>query len=231
MNRAPAARGSEEPMNLLRSAADATRSSSLSHRFRSNRFRLFRSLMDAVQRPARMLDVGGTAGFWRRMGFHDEDVDIVLLNTEPADADGRFTFVQGDARDMTCFANDEFDVVFSNSVIEHVGDFDDQRSMADEVRRVGRRWFVQTPNRYFPVEPHFLVPGFQFLPIEARARLLTRFDLGWIPRTQDLDAARERVREIRLLTRHELEHLFPGSRIHTERVLGLGKSFVAIGGW
>ena len=219
-------------MNVLRNAADATRSTSLSHRFRSNRFRLFRSLMETVPRPARILDVGGTAGFWRRMGFHDEDVDIVLVNTEaPASPDGRFHFVQGDARDMSEFADGTFDVVFSNSVIEHVGDFDDQRRMAEEVRRVGRRWFVQTPNRYFPVEPHFLVPGFQFLPIEARARLLTRFDLGWIPRQPDLAAARERVQEIRLLTRSEMERLFPECRIHTERVLGLAKSFVAVGGW
>jgi Methyltransferase domain len=219
-------------MNVLRNAADATRSTSLSHRFRSNRFRLFRSLMVSVPRPARILDVGGTAGFWRRMGFHDEDVDIVLVNTEaPAAPDGRFRFVQGDARDLSEFADDAFDVVFSNSVIEHVGDFDDQRRMAEEVRRVGRRWFVQTPNRYFPVEPHFLVPGFQFLPVAARARLLTRFDLGWIPRAPDLEVARQRVQEIRLLTRAELERLFPGSRIHTERVLGLAKSFVACGGW
>jgi hypothetical protein len=231
MTRAAHAR-SGGTMKVLRNAADATRSSSLSHRFRSNRFQLFRTLMLGVPRPARILDVGGTAGFWLRMGFHDEDVDIVLLNTEPpAQDDGRFTFVQGDARRMDFFADRAFDVVFSNSVIEHVGDFEDQRSMADEVRRVGRRHFVQTPNRWFPIEPHFLVPGFQFLPVAARARLLTRFDLGWIPRTPDLDAARRRVQEIRLLTRRELGRLFPGSRIHTERVLGMAKSFVACGGW
>jgi hypothetical protein len=225
-------------MQLLRNATDVTRTTSLSHRLRSNRFRLFRSLMDEVPRPVRILDVGGTANFWKRMGFHDEDVDIVLLNMEPpseadraAERADRFTFVEGDARSMRDFADDEFDVVFSNSVIEHVGDLADQHSMADEVRRVGRRYFVQTPNRYFPIEPHFLVPGFQFLPIEARARMLTRFDLGWIRRVPDLDAARERVRGIRLLTRRELARMFPKGRVYTERVLGLPKSFVACGGW
>lgn len=225
-------------MQMLRNAADVTRTTSLAHRLRSNRFQLFRSLMREVRRPARILDVGGTANFWKGMGFHDEDVDIVLLNTEaPSEADraragaDRFTFVEGDARSMTDFADDEFDVVFSNSVIEHVGELDDQRSMADEVRRVGRRYFVQTPNRYFPIEPHFLVPGFQFLPVEARARMLTRFDLGWIRRVPDLDAARARVRGIRLMTRRELARLFPRARLHTERVLGLPKSFVACGGW
>ncbi|HWS70973.1 MAG TPA: class I SAM-dependent methyltransferase, partial [Thermoanaerobaculia bacterium] len=71
----------------------------------------------------------------------------------------------------------------SNSVLEHVADMP---AMAREIRRVGRRWYVQTPNRWFPVEPHFLVPFFQFLPIATRAWLLTRFDLGWLTRTKSL---------------------------------------------
>jgi hypothetical protein len=219
-------------MSVLTRAADVTDSRSVAHRLRRNRFRLFRRLLGRVRRPARILDVGGTPNFWQRMGFADEGVDIVLLNTEaPADRDQGFTTIRGDARQMDEFGDGEFDVVFSNSVIEHVGDLDDQRRMADEIRRVGRCYFVQTPNRYFPIEPHFLVPGFQFLPVEVRARLLARSDLGWIRRVPDLDEARRRVRGIRLLTRRELLRLFPGAQLYTEWLLGLPKSFVACGGW
>jgi hypothetical protein len=132
---------------------------------------------------------------------------------------------------MEQFGQSEFDVVFSNSVIEHVGTYPDQMRMADEVRRVGKRYFIQTPNRFFPIEPHFLLPFFQFLPLELRAQLLSRFDLGWMQKTPDLEAARETVDSIRLLSRADLQTLFPEASLYAERFLGLTKSFVAYHGW
>ena len=92
------------------------------------------------------------------MGFNNEqDVKIVLLNIgeEPELEYSALTFVSDDARDMSEFRDKEFDVIFSNSVIEHVGSYDAQRRMAQEVMRVGERYFVQTPNRFFPIEPTF----------------------------------------------------------------------------
>jgi hypothetical protein len=142
-----------------------------------------------------------------------------------------FSSVTGDARAMPEFADAEFDVVFSNSVIEHVGGLEDQRRMAEEIQRVGRRFFVQTPNRRFPIEPHTVFPLFQFLPLAVRVSLVRRFQLGWIPRTPDARAARGRVCSIRLLTRAEVGQLFPGATIHRERVCGLTKSFIACGGF
>jgi 2-polyprenyl-3-methyl-5-hydroxy-6-metoxy-1,4-benzoquinol methylase len=73
---------------------------------------------------------------------------------------------------MPQFQNDEFDIVFSNSVIEHVGSYEEQNLMASEVRRVGKRYFIQTPNLFFPIEPHFLFPFFQFLPLDYRVTLI-----------------------------------------------------------
>ena len=137
--------------------------------------------------------------------------------------------VIGDARDMSMFAEGEFDIVFSNSVIEHVGSFSDQAAMAREVQRVGRRFFVQTPNRYFPIEPHFLFPGFQFLPLTTRAWLHCRFDLGWMRRAESAEAAMTEVKQLRLLSRAELQKLFPHASIHVERFAGIPKSFVAYG--
>ncbi len=136
----------------------------------------------------------------------------------------------GDARSLD-FPDKSFDVVYSNSVIEHVGNSLDQREMANHIRRVGKRHFVQTPNYYFPIEPHFLFPGFQFLPTSARAHLLNRFDLGWMAREPTLDVARDVVDSVRLLKRSEFVRLFPDSHIYDETFCGLTKSFIAYDGF
>src|SRR5258705_6135544 len=122
---------------------------------RRKRFAFFRSLLDTVDRPLRILDVGGEQQFWNMMGLDQlGDVSITLLNvgaqrvTAPP-----IESVVGDARDLSRYGASSFDVVFSNSVIEHLGPhFADQRRMADEIRRVCTRYFVQTPNRYIPIE-------------------------------------------------------------------------------
>ncbi len=103
--------------------------------------------------------------------------------------------------------------------------------MANEVRRVGSRYFIQTPNRYFPVEPHFLVPGFQFLPLEAKVWLSTHFQLGWRPKYADRVEAGKEVARISLLTQRQLAQLFPEASLYTERFAGMPKSFVAYYGW
>jgi len=213
--------------------ADNRRADSLANRFRRRRFRFFESLLEPLAKPVRILDVGGTEGFWRHMNaVGDPRWEVTLLNLTSDHADVRgMTAVAGDARDLSQFAAGEFDVVFSNSVIEHLRNEADQRRMAREVRRVGTRYFVQTPNRYFPVEPHFLFPGFQFLPVSARVALVRRFALGYHDAIPDPEAARRAVTEIRLLGAGELGDLFPGARIYRERVLGLTKSLVAYGGW
>ena len=218
----------------LRALADNSREGSLAHRFRETRFRFFSSLLDSVPRPLRILDVGGTPSFWDRMGFADDpELRLTIVNSAPPETtDRRFAHqLVGDARSMAQFDTGEVDVVFSNSVIEHIADRDDQLAMADEVRRIGRRYFVQTPNRSFPLEPHFLVPGFQFLPLEARVALLRRWNLGHMARQPDPEQARDAVLSVRLLAASELSSLFPGASIYEERILGMSKSLVAYGGW
>lgn len=217
-------------MKLHQALADNTQEASLATRLRRKRFALVRELLEGLPRPARVLDVGGRQKYWEMMGFAPTaDLAITLLNVEPASVTlPHFTAMRGDARDMRGFADGEFDLVFSNSVIEHVGGLDDQRRMAAEVRRVGRRYCVQTPNRNFPIEPHFVFPFFQFLPVRARVGLVRRFSLGWYPRMPDAMLARREVEAIRLLTKAEFAALFPGARMHEERVLGVVKSFTAV---
>jgi hypothetical protein len=220
-------------MPLLADKADFSQTDSLARRLRGKRFALFEQLIAPLAKPLSILDVGGTQDFWQAMGYGDrDDLHLTLLNVEEkATSAPHITSVAGDARDLSQYESGDFDVVFSNSVIEHVGTFLDQRSMADEIRRVGRRYFVQTPNRYFPIEPHFLFPCFQFLPERLQIFLLGHFRLGTYDIVRDREEARELVREIRLLTLREFRRLFPGAKIHRERLLGLTKSFIAYGGW
>ena len=218
---------------LLTSLADNSNPDSLANRYRRKRFEFFRSLAAELKPPFRILDIGGTGHFWKTMGFGTgSGVEIVLLNTYPEHSDlpGVRTEV-GDGRDLSQYRDGEFDVVFSNSVIEHVGGFEDQQAMAREVMRVGRRYFVQTPNLYFPLEPHFLFPFFQFLPIPVRAALLQRFSLGWYPRCADRNEATQVAESVRLISARTLSDLFPGSHLYRERSFGMTKSLTAYGGW
>jgi hypothetical protein len=217
---------------MLKRAADNTNPSSLAARLRRKRFALFVELLERVPGNLHILDVGGTPDFWRVIGFAHERVSVTLLNRTVLDCgSASLRSVKGDARDMREFRDRTFDCVFSNSVIEHVGGPADQQLMASEIRRVGRRYFVQTPNKYFPIEPHFLVPGFQFLPVWMRAGLLARRDVGWIRKTDSYAAAVAEVTAIRLLSENEFRRLFPEGRLYKERFLGLTKSFIAYHGW
>lgn len=219
--------------SLIRGLADNSDARSLATRMRRRRFQLFLSLLARLEGQVEVLDIGGTQQFWDFMlGDDAPDIRVTLLNIEHQRVSSkRFISAAGDARSMPQFANNSFDVVFSNSVIEHVGNYSDQRRTADEVRRVGRRYFVQTPNKRFPLEPHFLFPFFQYLPLSARAWLVNKFDVGWYRRIPNPTAARAEVESIQLLTRKQFAALFPEARIHEEKFGGLTKSFVAIGGW
>lgn len=201
---------------------------------RRRRFAFFLSLLNKIRRPLRILDVGGTREFWDMMGrdaLGDAHVTMLNLAAEPVSSPS-FESVAGDARDLSRYGDASFDVVFSNSVIEHLGpNFADQKRMADEMRRVGKRYFVQTPNRYFPLEPHFLTPGFQFFPVDLRVWLVSNFNVGWYKKIPDKEEARREVESISLLSRGDVRRLFPAAKIYEERILGLTKSFVAYSGW
>lgn len=218
--------------SLLRKIADNSAQDSVASRLRMRRMRIFRALTATLPRPLQILDVGGTEEFWK-ISFGDlTGLDITLLNVKPASvSDFHFRSVTGDARSMPQFDPRQFDIVFSNSVIEHVGDWSQQWRMANEIRRVGKRFFVQTPNKFFPIEPHFLVPGFQFLPLSIRVAMVRRWKLGWWPRIPDKAAAQKEVESIRLLTKSEVQKLFPEAVVGVEWFAGLPKSFFAYSGF
>ncbi len=178
-----------------------------------------------------ILDVGGVPEYWKYLGFkYLGNVRItslnIVLNRVPCEFKDTIISVIGNATDMHEYNDDAFDLVFSNSVIEHVGTFKDQQNMAWEMQRVAPHGYLQTPNKFFFMEPHFLFPFFQFLPVIIRVLLVQSFSLGHFAKAETREAAIEMVNSVQLLSYKQLRTLFPDAKIYKEKWMGLTKSFV-----
>lgn len=196
----------------------------LARRFRTERMRHFVAEF-RVGAATRILDVGGSMFNWNLV---DVAPRITILNLEgPAEElPPNVDWLVGDARALPV-DDRSFDVCYSNSVIEHMSTWEGQQAFASEVRRVAPAYYVQTPNRGFPVEPHYLTPFIHWVPDHRRAALLRRGTVwGWMTNPTAADSA-AMVEEIRLLTRAEMGALFPDAEIGAERVAGLTKSLLA----
>lgn len=171
----------------------------------------------------RVLDLGGRVGTWA-----DLDADrVTIVNLEPQPELLGTDFVQGDVCDPNLLAGEMFDLVFSNSVIEHLGGYVPRRAFAENVQRLGHRHWVQTPYRYFPLEPHWLFPLMQHLPVSLRAEVARRWPLGAAGPLRHGDALHA-VLGVELIGATEFAALFPRSEVLHERVVGLTKSLVAV---
>lgn len=133
------------------------------------------------------------------------------------------------------FSDGHFDVVFCNSVIEHVTGRKTetsrfgpdwhrrarsaQQAFASEIRRIGRRYFVQTPHRGFPLDQHVWLPFTHWLPRRAQRRLVRVTDTYWVKYCGVVDWL--------LLGVAEMRELFPDAEVVVERWSGLPKSVIA----
>ncbi|HEY0667941.1 MAG TPA: class I SAM-dependent methyltransferase [Sphingobacteriaceae bacterium] len=198
------------------------------NRFRNKRFEFLREKLEQLPKPVKILDVGGLESFWTNRGYgNDPDYQITILNLEKLPvSSSNFKSQAGDATRLDSIGDQEFDVAFSNSVIEHLYTIDNQKAMAAEVLRVGKYHFVQTPNKYFPVEPHYVLPFFDPLPASLKYTILTRTRLSRLKKWDKQDA-RQYVDEIRLLSFREFKWMFPDSRMYKEMFMGMVKSFTA----
>jgi ubiquinone/menaquinone biosynthesis C-methylase UbiE len=200
----------------------------LLRRFRGRRMRAFAEEFQ-ISSETRVLDVGGTPSIWTLLPVTPR---ITFLNMpQGVGSCAGFDLVFASGCEMP-FADRSFDIVFSNSVIEHVGDRDQQRRFADEVRRVGSRYYVQTPNRRFPIEPHLLTPFVHWLPRSWQRAIVRRFTVWqWIEHPSEDRRAyyiEHYLRDIRLLAAEDLSHDFPDAEIEREHWLGLTKSLIAV---
>ncbi len=203
------------------------------NRFRKKRGRLLRAHIAALakdlNRPVEILDVGGRAEYWDNVGL-DNIAHITLMNYVPEELerteadDKMFSAVVGDARNLSDYADRSVDLVHSNSVIEHVGSWDDMAAMASEVMRVGRAGWIQTPAWEFPVEPHFRTLFMHWFggPIQR-----AMFSLSFEKRIRKMSMAtrRQSLDWINLLSYREVKELFPNQTIQIERVALLAKSY------
>ena len=182
-------------------------------------------------KPIHVLDIGGTASYWQATqdlwGAWPLRFTIVNLDVEASD-DGPFAVRSGNACAMPEFADNSFDVVHSNSVIEHVGHWSEMAAMAGEVRRLAPAYYLQTPNFWFPIEPHYRALGYQWLPESTRAHILTRRKLGFRGPEKSFDAAMRNIQSANLLTARQIRELFPDAELHRERFMGLTKSLIAL---
>lgn len=217
-------------MSFINNLANYNNKNSLANRFRNKRFAFFEGQLKKIEnnKTITILDVGGTESFWINRGYHEKhNVKITLLNLTKFDTQSsNMISVKGDACNLSEYANHSFDLVFSNSVIEHLYSFENQKLMAQEVQRVGKNYYIQTPYKYFFVEPHYLLPYFQFLPKKAKVFILSKTKLSRGTKIST-EEAKDQAEQIVLVSKKKMKQLFPGSKIYSEKFLGMTKSLTA----
>jgi hypothetical protein len=175
-----------------------------------------------------VVDLGGRVDTWERAPVRPKHVHVVNLEPMPDTVPDWAEVDYGDACALPDrIANRRYDLVFSNSVIEHVGGHERRLRFAESVHMLADAHWVQTPYRYFPVEPHWVAPGMQFLPLTVRTTIAHRWPLSHTP-AKDRASAMQAVLWTELVDRTQMRHYFPDSAIRPERVLGLTKSLIAI---
>lgn len=209
--------------------------SSKGNKFREQRVRRFSLLVDDIlqkKETCSILDVGGTETFWHvwQDKFQWDRIKVTCVNIDTSDTveDGPIKVQYGDARTLESFADNSFDICFSNSVIEHVGGWRDMTAMANAVRRVAPAYFIQKPNFWFPIEPHARTPLLHWLPEQLRYRIVSRFKCGFWAKGNSINEAMLTIESAKLVDHGQFSWLFPDAKIERERYFGFTKSLIAI---
>lgn len=221
--------------------ADVTDPNSLSSRLRNRRDVKVRALIDHIhgqRNQVEIIDIGGTFEYWKRLGvdyLRSRKASVVVTNLHEyeltdagADSDVlRATVANG--CDLSAYGDHSFDLAHSNSVIEHVGPWSNMKAFAAEARRVGRAYYVQTPNFWCPIDPHYYrAPLIHWLPHPLRARVFNTFPVTHSGRIEGVGGAYEVIESTRLLDSRQLRHLFPDGEMSVEWAFGLPKSLITI---
>ena len=202
------------------------------NQFRQKRFELLKNGIEKlIQKDHfKILDIGGDIQYWKNIGWQHPACKIHLLNLYeskvPENETDQFSSSVGNGLSLE-YKKGEVDLIFSNSVIEHVGSYENQQIFAGEVRRVSDKYIVQTPSIWFPLEPHSLIPLFQFLPHPIRALLIMTFNINYFPKAKTYKAAIIVSHSTLMFTHKRFKQLFPEAEIQVERFLGIPKSYTA----
>lgn len=175
-----------------------------------------------------VIDLGGRVETWEMTDVRPRHVHVVNIEAPPRTVP---EWAEVDAADVCALPDRimarEYDLVFSNSVIEHLGGHERRLRFSEAVHSLATAYWVQTPYRFFPIEPHWVAPGMQFLPTTLRTTIAKSWPLGHTP-PGDRTSALDSVLWTDLLDRTQMRHYFPDATLVAERVLGLTKSIVAV---
>lgn len=175
-----------------------------------------------------VIDLGGRYETWEGSAVRPKHVHVVNLEPVREDVPDWVQVSYADACALPPeIAERRYDLVFSNSVIEHVGGHERRLRFAESVHKLADRHWVQTPYRYFPVEPHWIAPFMQFLPLTMRARVCHRWPLSHT-KVPDRQTALTSVMWTELIDKTQMRYYFPDSTLRGERFLGLTKSLIAV---
>jgi hypothetical protein len=207
---------------------------------RKKRLARFNEFMKGATGPVRLIDLGGTVKFWEDWGLAKQPLlDVTLVNNHDLDkshsndpiALPNIRRLNADVLTLSAANLAEYDVIFSNSLIEHLPGRQAQRQLAQAIRDSGRPYFLQTPNKRSPVDPHFpkpYVPFFATYPRTVQARLLSWSALGSGSASPSYEAALTRLQNYYPLTTRDVRQLFPQARVVVERPMGVPMSIIAM---
>lgn len=189
--------------------------------WRSRRMEAFLSRMQP-QKGAEILDIGGTPELWEMI---DLELDVTLLNLSQVchqfsgSTKRVYSVIEADATDTIAFRDRTFDIVFSNSVIEHLGDEFKQTAFVQNVYRLAPQYWIQTPSIWFPIEAHCNLPLWWFYPQELKQ--------VWLNRWQDRGRKFlwKQMQETQVFTLAKFKTLLPDSAVYVERFAGFPKSY------
>ncbi|EIM65119.1 hypothetical protein [Desulfobacter postgatei] len=207
-----------------------------------NRAHFFFSLIEKMNRPINIIDLGGTATFWASWGLSETDhIHVTLINNHHVDKtnigyDNSIPYITEIIKDVNELAVEDFqgyDLIFSNSMIEHLDSRQKQSNLAQTIEKSKRPYFIQVPNKYFIIDPHFphpCVPFFALYPKNLQARLLTVYRFGSGSKSNSFEEAQRRLKFYNPLSLKELKKLFPSSEIIKKESHLFSISLIAIKG-
>jgi hypothetical protein len=212
---------------------------------RGNRNKRFRAFVDEL-RPAepgrliKVIDLGGTVPFWQAWNITAQDkLHLTLVNDHVADAENdvesQTPFIVNRRADVLTLTKDDFrsfDLIFSNSMIEHLSSRHAQGELAGRIGSSGVPYFIQVPNKYAPVDPHIprpYLPFFGAYPKPVQARIITLKSFGGDGRKPaSLEEAYESfLNYYNPLGIRDMRELFPGAKVEFERAFGAPMSILA----
>lgn len=221
-------------MSYVKFFINHEKSDSFVNKLRRKRFQLLQKSIENLVHPDKkfsVIDLGGDVNYWQQLNWQLPNVQTTLLNLYENkindDLKSNFISIQGNALEAP-FDSKSFDLVFSNSVIEHVGSYENQEKFANEVRRLSDKYIVQTPSLWFPLEPHSLIPLFQFIPHSIRALLIMVFNINYFPKAKSYKEALNTSKTTLMFTKKRFKKLFPEADIQVEKLFGIPKSFTAV---